>query len=226
MATTYVNLVNGVLRRLREPEIDTATQVIADDAYWVMLGDFVNDAKREVEDAWNWWDLMTFTNDTTVSGTGTLALTGTTHRTKILEVYDTDSAQQYRLRKTNQAVIDNFNKVGNSQNAPPIWYAEAGYNSSAEKILDFWPIPDGSYTIECRVKQPQADLSADADTFNLEGVDHVVIYKAWAMAISERGEDGGQLFDEIMAKADKMLADAILLDRASGDCTAGDFEVA
>ena len=42
MSTTYLVMVNHVLRRLREDEVTG----VADNAYAKMVGDYVNDAKR------------------------------------------------------------------------------------------------------------------------------------------------------------------------------------
>ena len=42
---TYLDVVNNVLRRLREPVVSSVT----DTDYSAMLGVFVNDAKREIE---------------------------------------------------------------------------------------------------------------------------------------------------------------------------------
>ena len=44
---TYLQLVNSVLRRLREDEVDTVDQ----NSYSKLIGEYVNDAKRAVEDA-------------------------------------------------------------------------------------------------------------------------------------------------------------------------------
>ena len=47
---TYLNLVNNVLRRLREDEVTT----VAANTYSKMASDFINDAKELVETAWDW----------------------------------------------------------------------------------------------------------------------------------------------------------------------------
>jgi hypothetical protein len=39
---TYLNLVNNVLRRLREDEVTTVNS----DTYSAMVGDYINDAKH------------------------------------------------------------------------------------------------------------------------------------------------------------------------------------
>ena len=59
---TYIQIINSVLRRLREDTI--ATNWVGDlvgstgpTDYQVMIGDFVNEVKTEVEDAWDWTSL-------------------------------------------------------------------------------------------------------------------------------------------------------------------------
>ena len=62
---TFLDCVNGVLRRIRETEAVSVT----DTAYVKLVSDFVNEAKREVEDAWSWSVLRTTKTISTVSGT-------------------------------------------------------------------------------------------------------------------------------------------------------------
>ena len=45
---TYLDLVNNVLRRMREEEVSS----VSESTYSKMAGDFVNDAKKLVEAAW------------------------------------------------------------------------------------------------------------------------------------------------------------------------------
>ena len=47
---TYLEIVNSILVRLREPTVST----VGLDAYSTLIGKFVNDAKRQVEDAYAW----------------------------------------------------------------------------------------------------------------------------------------------------------------------------
>jgi hypothetical protein len=55
MSYTYIQLVNEVLVRLREREVTS----VNDTAYSKLIGRFVNDAKRQAEDAYNWNALST-----------------------------------------------------------------------------------------------------------------------------------------------------------------------
>ena len=47
---TYLQLVNSVLRRIREDEVSSVSQ----NNYSKLIGEFVNDAKRTVEDSYDW----------------------------------------------------------------------------------------------------------------------------------------------------------------------------
>ena len=58
---TYLELVNKVLIRLREDEVGSVNQT----AYSKLVGEFVNDAARLVEDAWDWSALRTTLTVTT-----------------------------------------------------------------------------------------------------------------------------------------------------------------
>ena len=47
---TYLNIMNNVLRRLREEEVNS----VNDSTFSKMAGDFINDAKTVVEQAADW----------------------------------------------------------------------------------------------------------------------------------------------------------------------------
>jgi predicted N-acetyltransferase YhbS len=51
---TYLELVNKVLRRLRESEVSTVQGVGNANQYARLIGDFINEAKSQVEVAWDW----------------------------------------------------------------------------------------------------------------------------------------------------------------------------
>ena len=61
---TYLEAVNKVLRRLREDEVVS----VSSNPYSKLIGELINDAKRIVEDAWDWSSMRTtLTVDTTGS---------------------------------------------------------------------------------------------------------------------------------------------------------------
>ena len=79
MSTTYLNLVNEVLRRLRE-DVETS---VSQNTYSTMVGDYVNDAKRNVEDSHEWSTLRTTVVVTTEANVIDYALTNAGERIKV-----------------------------------------------------------------------------------------------------------------------------------------------
>jgi hypothetical protein len=76
---TFVELVNNVLRRLREDEVVNVSQT----SYAKLMGDFVNDAKTIVESAFEWSanNLEITVNATSASRTYALTGSGVAVRT-------------------------------------------------------------------------------------------------------------------------------------------------
>ena len=69
---TFLQLVNKVLVRLRE---DTVSSV-DENSYSQLIGEFVNDAVKEVEAAWKWSALRETLSATTQDGVFSYVLTG------------------------------------------------------------------------------------------------------------------------------------------------------
>ena len=65
LTTTYLDLINDVLVRLREPQVLSVSQ----NTYSSLIGKLINDAKREIEDSWNWDVLRSTVSFTTQQGT-------------------------------------------------------------------------------------------------------------------------------------------------------------
>ena len=68
---TYLNLVNAVLRKLREDEVSTVSET----DYSRLVGDFVNDALSTVEASWDRSCLRSTITLTTVVDQSTYSLT-------------------------------------------------------------------------------------------------------------------------------------------------------
>ena len=67
---TYLQLVNNILKRLREDEVGSVNE----NHYSKLVGAFVNDAKRAVEDSWQWHSLLEAVTVTTEAGTASYDL--------------------------------------------------------------------------------------------------------------------------------------------------------
>ena len=201
---TYLDLVNNVLRRLREEEVAT----ISATTYSKMVGDFVNDAKRLVETAWSWSALRTTITVNTEADVFSYALTGTeTDFTAVTAMNDTSNVfLEYR---SSPWFADAYlNKTPSS--GSPTYYTYNGVDTNGDTLVEVYPKPDGVYTLRFDVILRNNDLSADTDKLYIPHMP--VMHLAVALLARERGETGGTSAPEYFAIADKYLSDAIALD--------------
>lgn len=201
---TYLELVNSVLRRLREPVVSSVDQ----NSYSALIGEFVNDAKRFTEDAWDWSALRTTLTATTVSGTFNYILTGSGQRIKVFRVID-DTNNRFLQYQTADWMSNAFLN-STAPNSQPQYYSFNGVDSSGDTQVDLFPIPDGAFTIRFEVMKRSERFTADTD--NLVVPDDPVIQYAFAYALRERGETGGQSALEQLVVAQQTLSDAVALD--------------
>lgn len=202
---TYLETVNQVLVRLRENSVTS----VADTAYSRLIGKFVNDAKRECEDAWKWTALRSLVSVTTVTSTSAYALTGTNRRTRILEGYNTTHNNNIFLM--NSARYNRWVQLQSTSDGPVSYYRPRGVVAD-ELNIELLPVPTGAQalTFECLI--PQNIISADATAITIPS--EPIELGAWSKAISERGEDGGAVFDESVGAYKFALSDAIAFDEA------------
>lgn len=204
---TYKELVNAVLIRLREDEVDS---IAAADAYGKMVAAMVNDAKRHVEDAWKWNALRSMHTINTVAGTAKYSLTGAGKYATIETVLNADTASY--LGTITLMEMRRRDAVYGSTTSFPQTYAIEGVDVNQDVQLRLSPTPNDTYNIQVDVFQRTPDLSSDDDVLLVP--DQPVFYRALALAARERGEVGGQTAAELFAEADRYLASAISLDAA------------
>jgi len=204
MSSTYLQLVNNVLVRLRENEVTS----VSDTPYSSLIGILVNDAKREVEDAHDWNCLSETIIVPTVAGTSQYTLTGSGQRFTTSDVLN-DTAD-YSLDQAPRVWMNRQFYISPTMSSRPEYYVYDGV-SGDDTIVKVWPVPDNVYSLRFELKVPQLDLSANADVLKVPS--HLVVLLAHAKAISERGEDSGQPFAELYQQYRLALADAIALER-------------
>lgn len=201
---TYLNIVNNVLRRMREEEVSS----VQGSTYAKMVGDFVNDAKRTVEDAWDWSALRTTLTITTTDDIFNYVLTGSQNRIKALNVIN-DTANLFMEYKT-ATFFDEAYLISEPRKGAPTYYTYNGVDSNGDTQIDVYPTPEKAYTIRFNCVKRDADLSADSDETLVPSMP--IIHLAIALLARERGETGGTSAPEYFAIADKYLSDAIALD--------------
>ena len=93
---TYLTLMNNILRRLREEETTSVTST----TYVKMVGDFINDAKKIVEEATDWSALRDTLVVTTAASDNSYSLIGSSDNVKVMSVLnDTKNCfMHYKLK--------------------------------------------------------------------------------------------------------------------------------
>lgn len=201
---TYLQLVNSVLRRLREDEVTT----VAQNSYSKLIGEFVNDAKRTVEDAYDWTALRTTLTVTTQNNTFNYVLTGSQNRMKVLNVINDTSNWFVQYRPSTW--MDNAFLINEPPLGSPQFYSFNGVNIDGDNAIDLYPKPDAEYAVRFNVVLRTEDFTLDADRLSVPS--SPVIQLATALGARERGETGGTSAAELFALADNTLADAIAID--------------
>ena len=204
MSTTYLNIVNEVLRRLREDEVASVTQ----NTYSKMVGDFVNDAKRVVEDSHDWSTLRTTIVVPTVADTTEYSLTNAGERVKIYSVINDTSNLFMRYESPNW--FNNAYYISGEVTGTPDSYTFSGVDSNSDTKVRVYPKPSGVFNLRFDLISREAELSGDADTTVLPK--NAIVHNAVALLARERGETGGTTAQDYFLIADKHLSDAIALD--------------
>jgi len=201
---TYLELVNDVLVRLREATVSTVSET----TYSSLIGKFVNDAKRQIEDAFSWNVLGQTITVTTASSTAAYSLTGAGQKFQVMDVINTTS----NVGLTNISFVDMNRKLNFTPlvNSIPTEFAFDGVDGSYDTKVNLYPIPDGVYTIKFALTVPQATLSSGSTVVLV--ADTLVSQNAYARALVERGEDGGLSSSEAYLLYKAMLADYIALE--------------
>jgi hypothetical protein len=202
---TYLEIVNSILVRLREPTVST----VALSSYSSLIGKFVNDAKRQVEDAYDWNVLGQEINVTTTSGTYIYALTGAGQKFRVSSnpLNITSNVVMQQIGTGDMRQKQNFTPIVSN---PPTEYCFEGVDSNGDAQIQLYGRPDGVYTIKFFVTVPQATLSSDNTSVLVSDV--LVEQNAYARALVERGEDGGLTSSEAYNLYRSMLADYIALE--------------
>lgn len=201
---TYLELVNNVLRRMREEEVDS----VSDFTYSKMVGDFVNDAKKIVEAAWDWSALRTTLTIQTSENIFNYVLTGSQNRIKALDVIN-DTSNFFMQYQPSSWFDDKYLNETPATGAPQ-YYTYNGVDSQGDSQIDVYPKPDGVYTLRFNCVLRNEDLTDDTDKLLIPHMP--VIHTAIALLARERGETGGTSAPEYFGIADKYLSDAIALD--------------
>jgi len=242
MATTQ-SLLNKVLIGLRQSQIaDTSTT----DAYELLLLQFLNNAKEEVEESWDWYALRATVTVTLAQGTSEYTLTSagdadvdTTERSKLLyeksqalaggfesttrgfgaqpQVWDVTNSSEQRMTEVSQEQMERLHFTDDDEQSMPTHFAI--YSDGTSLKMKFYPIPEKVRTIKARIFNPQAELSSTDLTTVLTVPVRPVWTKALWKANEERGEEVARPNGPNESDADDALAVAIAREQTVDDIT-------
>lgn len=203
---TYLQLVNSVLRRLREDQVATVEQ----NSYSTLVGELVNEAKETVENSWDWTGLRTVIVVPTVASTYTYTIADSQNKLKILDVIN-DTANGFMIERGNSWMRNLFLN-NNAPEGQPQYYNLKTLDDNGDNVFEVYPIPDKVYDLNFNVVKRLGYLVNDQDKIKVPT--NPVILMATALASRERGETGGTAAAEQFGLADKALSDAIAYDAA------------
>ena len=201
---TYLEMVNNILIRLREREVASVNE----SSYSKLVGLFVHDALVMVESAWNWSNLRETMTVTTQDGVFSYALTDFGAKSTVLDAIN-DTQNHFMTYQTahwfNNVFLNNTPAQGS-----PNYYSFNGLSALGDTQIDIYPIPNGVYSLHFNVIKRSPDILNDADTVKVPFLPVQAL--AYAMALEERGEDGGTSSISAKTLADGYLSDAISID--------------
>ena len=178
MATTYLSLMNSVLRRLREEEVADVTET----AYSKMVGDYINDAKSLVQDSHAWSTLRKTIVVPTVADTTEYSLTGAGERVKLYSAINDTS--NFFMHYESPNWFNNAYYISGEVTGTPDSYTFSGVDSNDDTKVRVYPKPSGVFSLRFDVCSREPDLTVDSSTTVLPAMP--IIHNAVALLARER----------------------------------------
>lgn len=204
-STTYLQVVNKVLTRLREATVASVTE----NTYSTLIGAIVNQVKTEIEDAWRWHALRDTFQVPCVVGTVSYALTNSGPDAVIIDAWNTSIPGPMSVSS-----VAKFNEyyfgTATVLTGRPTQYVMGGLDANFDLSLDVWPKPNVTDVMKLNLYKPQAELSASGDVPLVPIA--VLVEGAVTRAMTERGDDGGVATQQQDALYRDLLASAVARD--------------
>lgn len=212
---TYLQLINRVMRGLREKQVVGVTSATG---FTELVGQYVNQAKHDIEDAGPWEALRTSVTGTLTVSQQTEDLTSSTNERSYIYVdpfsgvgqaWITTSGSKGTIAVIPQAAMRQmWQMTDNTVTGVPVYVS---FSKSASGITaEFYPAPDAAYTYRFEFVVPQAELSAAGDTLSIPS--EPVWRTALAMAVEERGDEFSGNVAQYYDRAEAALHSAIMSD--------------
>lgn len=232
---THLEMVNKILRRLREDEVNASTE----NTDSIVVAEIVADAVQMVGEAFDWERLKHRTIVDVSDGTAKYRLdaivsNGGNVRNSDVRLPVDDSELQWMGKMPQAWLYDDDNddetdhlvflspeafrevkaRDRDDTEDDPIYftiYPESDATNGTRLFLEFYPEPDAARVFEAIFWTPQAELEADGTTDNTEILvpNRPAFQIAMMYAINERGEELGEPGNMAEERANQILAVAI-----------------
>ena len=196
---TFLNVINNVLRRLREDEVTTWNET----AYSTMAADYANDAISLVQGAHNWSALFTDIDISTAAGTDEYTLTGLGQMGQIYTAYN--DTTNCNLKQIPLRDLKRLKSEGG-----PTYYSFIEPSANDDPKIKVYPMPDSTQTLRFAVKREQGIVASD--TTEVIVPEQPVIQYTLAYLMEERGEMGGSSALVAFERAKTTLSTYVALD--------------
>ncbi|MHC4371644.1 MAG: hypothetical protein ACYSW8_28855 [Planctomycetota bacterium] len=237
---TATALLNKVLIGLRQDAIASGTSTITD-AYHLLLLQYLNEAKEEVEESWEWQSLRSTVTQSLVASTVEYTISGTNDRSKLLYnqgfhghsnllesgsrgfgalpcVWDVTDDGEYRLAEVSWEEIERLHFTDSDETTDRV-SRFALMNDGTNLKIKVWPTPSEARTLKLRLYIPEAEAAANSMQTAVTAPARPIYALALWKANAERGEEiaapGG--FAESAYR--KALTDAIAREMTYVDIT-------
>ena len=220
---TFLNLVNSVLVELRETQVSTINAT----AYSPLIAKWVNDAKRQVEDAWDWQPLLSVINLNLVVSQLDYDLTNLNPtlnaRARLQDnpfdrnrpmAFDVTTGTPFNLI---QMPVHWINQMRDKLPTPqlqtmPINFGLQRYNNGTNDgiMLRMWETTQTIRNWRLYFTNPQDDLVIETDPIYVPWMPVVAI--ATDIALNERGEEIGEPGTTVDQRARVHISNAVGVD--------------
>lgn len=209
---TYLQLINRVLRKLREGQISSLT---GDKA--LFYGQLVNEVKTDLENAGPWFALRTWLTGALTPSSPDLDLTASTDENSYIMyqgvecpmAFITTADKENRLAVVSWSEMDSMHTLQPDADEGQPYYV--AFRSDGTGIrAKFFPTPDLAYTYRFEFVVNQAELTDTTDVLLIPPTP--VWREAVVRAMEERGEEFSGSLEAERARAQEALMQAILAD--------------
>ena len=230
---TTRELMNKVLRGIRQYGLILASGTTSTtDDYLLMILQFVNEAKEEVEESgWAWQALRKTITVTLAAGTVEYDLTiagaadvDTNDRARLLyenvsaygsnesfytanaslpQVFDVTDSAEYRLTELTQEKIERLHFTDSDETQDTIMYF-CWYSDGDSIRMKVWPTPNETRTLKVRMYVPQVELADNDLTTTLS----IPARPVWTLALFKANQERGEELGKDGSSAHKAYMDA------------------